>query len=226
MRHPTSAIILSLVAAASHANSIPTGLPDMDARQKVHAIVVADLAAGADLPPFEECRKRDVICMHEPYWFRADILAVVSGSVPEMRLNVVTAGHQGVAAFVRGDPMPRLLEVFTQGDAATMPTYASRPLARRRDGELFLIDRGYGWPDWLPCATQALRETVDVKAFSTDLHVDPDEFDMPHITEHRDLYDVTKDGMYPRFGVAVSRLRELLASLKSSGAATDCRRPS
>ncbi len=224
MRPLLTAIALSLACVASHANSVPTEWLNVNITHALHAIVVADVAAGASLPQPDECNKGQVICLDGSFWYRADVRATLSGTVSDQHLNVVTSSHRGMAAFLR-DPGPRLLALETLGDRIVMPKYRSLPLAERRDGELFLVDYDDSWPTWLPCAMQSLREPLDATAFAANLRVAPAEYERWGVDERRDLYVIARDGATPRFGIAVSRLRQLLATLKARSAPTDCPRP-
>lgn len=223
MRHLLTATALSLASVASHANGVPTAWQDVDTAHAIRAIVVADVAAGGVLPMPDECTKGLFICLDSSFWYRADVRTTLAGTVPEQHLNVITLTHQGMRSFLR-DPGPRLLVLETLGDRVIMPKYRSLPLAERRDGELFLIDHGWGWPTWLPCATQTLRETLDEAAMPRWLLIEPEDI-LPHVEEHRDLYHWTPQGAFPRYGIAVSRLAALMATLKASGAPMDCPRP-
>jgi len=103
-----------------------------------------------------------------------------------------------------------------------MPINAWENLAERRDGELFLVDYSGVWPTWLPCATPQLREALDERAFSETLRIEPDEYSSFEVEEHRDLFHITPEGAFPRYGISVSRLRTLMTTLSAQGAPTNC----
>ena len=172
----------------------------------------------------DECRQPDTICLYHDYWFWARVTAVLSGQVDDESMKVATTSHDGMQSFIEDDS-PRLMSLLLHGGDVVMPKYASRSLATRSDGALFLIDNGVPLPDWLPCAATTLREPLDEQAFSPALRISPDSYEARHVDLHRDLFRITPDGAFPRYGIAVTRLRDLFASLTASGASTSCPRP-
>lgn len=65
---------------------------------------------------------------------------------------------------------------------------------------------------------------LDEPAFPRALRIKPDEYERYDVDGRRDLYRITPDGAFPRYGIAVDRLRDLLARLAASSAPADCPR--
>lgn len=218
-----SALLLMATAALAHAEDIPRTFPRFDLHKAGSAVVVARVSAGAELPELEECTRPNTICLHSPFWFRAQGVSAVSGHVGQPELIVSTLSHYGLASFLR-PPTVRLLSLRTFQGQVYMPVNAWKDLATRRDGELFLVDYMGFWPTWLPCATPQLRETLDERAFAEPLRIEPDEYRSYEVEEHRDMFDITPQGAFPRYGISISRLRTLMTTLSARGAPTDCPR--
>ena len=62
-------------------------------------------------------------------------------------------------------------------------------------------------------------------AFPEALRIAPVDYDDLDIQLHRDLYRITPAGAFPRHGVAIERLRQLLAALEARGVPADGPRP-
>ncbi len=217
------ASLLLAMSAPAHADETARTFPRFDMRQAESAVVVARVSPGAALPELEECKRPDTVCLHSPFWFHAQGVVAVSGRAARPELVVSTLSHYGLASFVQ-PPVVRLLSLKTYQGQVVMPINAWRELAERRDGELFLVDRWGFWPSWLPCAMTPLREPLDEGAFAEPLRIAPDEYGRFDVEAHRDLFRITPDGAFPRYGISMTRLRTFMATLSAQGAPTDCPR--
>lgn len=223
------AIVVASFALLSRAdaNEIPATWPRLDSHRATTAIVVATVAAGAALPTLDECKRKDVICLHTPFWFTADVREPLSGQVPGAPLHVATLSHYGLESFAE-DPAPRLMLLKVVDGQVVMPINAWMLLSIRRDGELFLVDKGYSLPDWLPCSTPQLREPVVESDFDPAVGAkrdgDAGKFEDFSVRSHPDAWHVTNNHSFPRAGIRVTRLRELIHDLAAAGEPTTCPR--
>lgn len=211
----------------ARANDVPKNFPRVDLRDAASAFVVARVSGGATLPPLDECTKDNVVCLHEPFWFHADVRETLVGDAVPVDTNVSTLSHYGLQSFLRRSPW-RLLILKSVGDQVVMPINRWMPLVERSDGELFLIDDGGDWPSFLPCGMPGLLEPLGDAAFMPDPAVARDgqshEFSFD-VTEHPQAWRIEGDRALPRAGVRVTRLRTLLRELAARHEPTDCRRP-
>lgn len=222
------AIAALLIAshALAHANGIPKTYPSFDEERAQTVIVVARVSAGGELPAFPQCGLPQVICMHSPFWFRARILHTLTGKVDESVLNVSTESHDSMKAYVR-EPSTQLLRLKLHDGEAYLPLYEFRRLYTRRDGEMFLVLTGGRLPDWLPCSASDLSEPIVGADFGPDLSREPDEdtgtWEDTEVARHPEIWRIEGDRAWPRNGIRVARLREMVRGLADRNEATDCR---
>ncbi len=229
MSLPGNAFVALLIAsgALAHANDIPKTYPSFDLDRADTNLVVAHVSAGGELPPFPQCSRPRVICMHSPFWFRAQVLQTILGKAGEPVLNVSTESHDSMRAYVR-EPSTQLLRLKLHDGQVYLPLYEFERLHTRRDGELFLVLRSRHLPGWLPCATIDLSEPIVGSDFSPDLSMEPDEdtgtFEDTEAGKHPEIWRIEGDRAWPRNGIRVARLREMIQGLAARNEPTDCRR--
>jgi hypothetical protein len=219
-------LALGALLPAARGNDVPATFPRFDLRSAATAIVVARVTAGAELPVLEECTKKDVICLHDPFWFHAEVRETLLGAPLATDTNVSTLSHYGLESFLRGSPW-RLLSLKSVGAQVVMPINASDILSERSDGELFLVDEDGSWPSWLPCSVPDLLEPLGDASFTPDPAERRDDTTgkFPYwVTEHPEGWRIEGDRAFPRAGVRVTRLRTLLRDLAVRHETTNCPR--
>lgn len=201
------------------AASPPSTFPVFHTADARSVMVVATVSEGGELPPPESCNQERVVCQNGYYWFKARILSVVGGHLDGETVSVVTVSHdRGSMDILFGHQSPLLLSLLVHGDDTWMSLHDYGLLTARKDGALFLLDFGKGWPGSFPCAMRDLREPIDKDQFPEEVEIDPEGFDLFEVRQHRDAFRIDLNGAFPRFGVSLSRLRASLtdgASRKS-----------
>ena len=158
---------LALGGCSSLPSKPPTECVDVDYERASIAVVVATVGKGGALPEPAACAGPDVNCMHDPFWFEAELQQTVYGRLPRGKTYITSRGHHGPPAeFERG--WPRLMLIMHQPGVLKMPTYAwsYSMLARRKDGEFVIV--GDSDQHWLPCGLSEIGEMFD-----------PLDFDVP-----------------------------------------------
>jgi len=226
---PTRLTIAAALIAAPvlvRANEVPKAYPSFDQDRAATAIVVARVSAGGELPDFPQCNRPQVICLHAPFWFKAHVLQTMAGKVDEPVLNVSTESHDSMKSYVR-EPSTQLLRLKLHDGQAYLPLYEFRRLYTRRDGELYLVLTGGRLPDWLPCSAPDLSEPIVGSDFSPDLSREPDEdtgmWEDTEVARHPEIWRIEADRAWPRNGIRIARLREMMRGLAARNEPTDCR---
>jgi hypothetical protein len=210
-------MVLSLVAtAATHI----TAYPKINPASAQAIVVVAQVSPGGMLPPFEECKKRTVICLHSPLWFRARVLQTIFGKAPGIALEVATTSHYGMQSYEYA-PNPRLLLLLIDGDKVLMPTYSQAELTRRDDGELFLPTPSDRNPFWLPCSVSTLREEISPNRFPKLEGIPRQDLEGTD-TEHPELFVIIHGKAYPRYGIRLAKLQAHLKQLAPNAESFRC----
>lgn len=207
-----------LVAGCATSAVAPRHYPDIDMNQAAAAVAVVQVRPGKHLPELEPCTKPGVICLHSPFWFHAAVVELVYGNLPAKHLKVSTLSHYGMGGYENANA-PWLVSLATDGSNVVMPLYASDELVRRKDGTLFLIVRYPQDPLWLPCSVAALREELRERDFPKDLSL---PFDAYEVRDFPDLYRITRNSAFPRYGINVVRMREHLGQIKPGATTMEC----
>lgn len=203
----TFASVGALAGETSDAN----GKSDLDKWKNI--VVVAEVRAGEYLPQSPECAKPDAICMDPPpFWFNARIVSTVYGEAPPDSVQVTTGSHFGMAEYTRMEA-PQLVLLRTDGNKFVMPRYAKAPLIRAKDGKLYLRTFRKPTLSWLPCETASLREEIYPANFDGEgLEIEKDEFSNYGVESNLSMYRMTRTGAWPRYAIAVDRLRAFFIS--------------
>ncbi len=193
------------------AASPPVSFPVFRTADARPVMVVATVSEGAELPAPESCDQGHVVCLEGHYWFKARVLSVIAGSLDEDTVSVVTTSHdRGDLNLLLAARSPWLLSLLVHGDDVWTGAHDHALLTARKDGALFLLDFGSGWPASFPCAMRDLREPIDKDQFPAGTGIDPEDFDWFEVRQHRDAFRIDLDGAFPRFGIRLSRLRASL----------------
>jgi len=142
-----------------------------------------------------------------PFWTEATILETVFGTALPPTLYLATTSHNGVRDYLN---RAYLLAIRTDGKQFIMPKYAHLELVRNKRGDFYLPLRSLHPAWWLPCDVGTLREEIDNRDFDhlqENAGVDVGGYS---VTKFPELFRVTGKRAVPRFGVAISRLREHL----------------
>jgi hypothetical protein len=229
-RSPDTMPILALVLAtltplalaqASARGTHLSAYPDLDHATADPVLVVAEVAPGEMLPEFEECTRKDVICLHSPLWFRARVSQSIYGIAPARELEVATTSHYGMMDYERSTG-PRLVLLLVDGAKVVMPTYAQAELRRRDDGELFLISPLGDRPHWLPCSISTVREEISQKRFRGIEGIGKDAYQWEYVEKAPGLFTILHGKAFPRFGIRLSALQSHLAQIRPDAKQFEC----
>ncbi len=211
-------MLLALLSCATTTSS-PTAYPIFRLEDAKPAVAVVRVSPGKYLPELEECTKPDVWCLHSPFWFNARLIEPVYGTLPRSRLKVSTLSHYGMDAYKR-TRAPWLVSLAIHEPDVIMPLYASAGLETRKDGSLFLLVHHPHDPWWLPCSVAQSREIIAKSDFPQSPFIENDAY---AVRKYPELYVVSRDGAFPKFGIDTTRLRELLAGLRPSADTMRCK---
>lgn len=199
----------------------PVDFPDFKYVDAKPLVVVADVRPGGYLPEFDECKRKDVICLHDPLWLKVTVREALYGQAPASRMIVTTTSHYGLDDYESNHaPRLMLLTVGPHGDVS-MPTYANYALARRSDGTWFLPADISNVAWFLPCSITALQEPIDPKQFPSSLAMDPEE-DTYRIEQNPELFQTLDGKIYPRYAIAIPRIRDTLNRERPQATAMEC----
>ena len=174
-------------------------------------LVVARVAPGGELPEFEECKRKDVICLHSPEWFRATSEMTVYGNDMPRRISIATASHYGQERYKKAGTW--LINLVEKDGALVMPINQYETLVRRDDGELFLPLQFPDEPIFLPCSVKQIWEELAPRRFRQPLRrFARKDFDWSGVDEHPEMFVVEGDFAVPRYGLRMTRLKDLLRS--------------
>jgi hypothetical protein len=213
--------VASMVVAGCSTVPAPSTFPEFDLKDAKPLVVVADARPGEILPGFEECKRANVICLHDPMWLKVSVRETLYGEAASTRMAVSTTSHYGFMSYERNRaPRIMVLAVGPKGDVV-MPTYSDYPIARRKDGKWFLPIDGPATTWFLPCAIADLKESIDPQQFSSSLVSD----DNPEwIRDNPDIFQTIKGKAYPRFAIPIERIRAELAKVRPQADAMGCER--
>jgi hypothetical protein len=197
----------------------PSRFPEFDYIDAKPVVVVADVRPGDFLAPFEECKSEDVICPRDPMWLRVSLRETLYGTPPATHLTVFTTSHNGLDGY-NENRAPRLMVLMIGPNGeAVMPSNSQAPITRRKDGTWFLPFDGIDATWFLPCGIAGLQEPVDPTQFPPFLETDYNE---SWILEHPTFFQTIDDKAYPRFGIAISRIRDALNRERPQATAMQC----
>lgn len=217
------AIALLALLAGCAGMRPPQSFPDVNPEASHDAVVVAKTQRGNYLPQFPNCTRPDVICMDPPpFWFRAQVVDVVFGSVEQTSIVAATTSHYGMESFgmVGG---PSLLRLALDGSAIVMPRYAEAVLHADRSGELFVVLDG---PDpiwWLPCSVMEVAVDIDVGRFADDLSIPAEHVSQDEVARGEGFLARTDSGFLPKKGLPVASLERHLRSRYAGQELPECR---
>ena len=209
------------VPGPSPEGAVPARFPTLP-EDAAGAIVVADLRAGGELPPFPECVDGRAICLDPPpFWFHAEVREVLAGAVPGRRLAVATTSHYGMDAEALAAG-PVLLWLRHHDGQVEMPRYAMARLQPREDGALFLLPRRAPQVDWLPCGLEALAVPIDPAAFPARNAWPRDEDSAARVAASDGWLRLTPRAVVPTRGIPLEALAERLRGLAPEAALAGC----
>lgn len=209
------------VPGPSPAGAVPVRFPTLPG-DAAGAIIVADLRAGGELPPFPACVDGRAICLDPPpYWFHAEVREVLAGAVPGRRLAVATTSHYGMDAEALEDG-PVLLRLRHHDGEVAMPRYAMARLQARDDGALFLLPRRAPQVDWLPCGLEALAVPIDHAAFPARNAWPRDEDSPAQVAASGGWLRLTPRAVVPTRGIPLEALAAHLRGLGPEAALAGC----
>lgn len=231
MKMTTMALALSALALdpmAGASDAPPRQYPSLDKQTTTLAFVVANVGQAAMLPASEACRTgslpevdgkvRIVWCLHDPLYFRADVLMTVYGKLSSSPLYVATSSHYGTS-LVDNARSPVLVRLHTDGAHTIMPAYAMHGLVADKSGELYLIARSQNSD--VSCWGREIRQpiaTLDLPAQETIAE------DKVSVTEKASIDQFlvrAGQGYLPKYAISMTRLQAHLAAAKP-GVETAC----
>lgn len=172
-------------------------------------LVVAELKPGGYYEK-KACPKDHVcISLSTPFWLNAKVSETLQGAEPPAQIRVSSASHWGMQRFATGEG-PYLASLRSDGEKYVMPRYALAPLVRDKTGALYLYVLTKDPVPWLPCGIASLREEVLRGNFDNGEAIVTDQYKQVLANQAPDLYDVSGSQAWPRYAIAITRLREYL----------------
>jgi hypothetical protein len=204
--------LLSLAVVAGAAGKPTAFPPEFDLDAAVYTVAVVDVRESGGLPEIEECKGRNVICMHSPSWLRGKVLTVLAGAPLPSEFHAATSGHYGPVTPTEDADQPTLMLLAASGKDLVMIRYAEALLYTDGRGELHMpVDSPQvAW--WLPCSVTSLPVAVNDRTLSRAMARPIDEAS-GSIRDDR-FHRVQGRAYWPRMTIPMTRLREHLANAR------------
>ena len=217
MRRLIPLVLAAWFAGAAGAGTKALVFPEFDEADAHHAFVIAELRPGPHFPRDPDCDRPDVLCMDgPPFVLEATVRSQLSGAPLPREMSLATTSHYGNSKYV-ADHGPYLVRVLTDGRDYLMPRYAAAKLVEDRLGRWHLILHREQLPWWLPCSTIGLKREFGEGDFAPAQVVIPDEaLADVGVSDHPELFRLTRGGAMPRYSIPMDALREHLAALPAN----------